>query len=61
MIQILSDIDKEKMEALAERFPDTIPLYYMFDEDNILDEKESPSDNYEKWEHLVNKNIYKLR
>lgn len=55
------DIDKEKMEALAERFPDTIPLYYMFDEDNILDEKESPSDNYEKWEHLVNKNIYKLR
>ena len=49
------------MEALADRFPDTIPLYYIFDEDNILNEKESPSDNYEKWEHLVKKNIYKLR
>ena len=55
------DIGKEKMEALADRFPDTIPLYYIFDEDNILNEKESPSDNYEKWEHLVNRNIYKLR
>jgi DNA primase len=33
----------------------------MFDEDNILDEKESPTDDPIKWKHLVENNIYRLR
>ena len=55
------DVKKEELEELAERFPDGVPLYYMFDEDNILDEKESPTDNPIKWRHLVENNIYRLR
>jgi DNA primase len=55
------DVTKKEIAELANRFPDGIPLFYMFDEDNILNEKESPSDNPIKWEHMVNKNIYKLR
>lgn len=55
------DVTKEELEELADRFPDGIPLYYMFDEDKILDEHESPSDNPAKWQYMVEHNIYKLR
>lgn len=55
------DVTKEELEMLAERFPDGMPLYYMFDEDNILDKKESPSDKLEKWNYMVENNIYRLR
>jgi DNA primase len=33
----------------------------MIDRDNILDKKESPSDNPQKWQHLVKNNIYKIK
>lgn len=55
------DVTKEEIEMIAERFPEEIPIYYVYDEDNILDAKESPSDNPQKWEHLVKNNIYRLR
>ena len=55
------DVTKEEYEEIAERFPDGVPLFYMFDEDNILDEHESPSDNPTKWQRLVDNNIYRLR
>lgn len=55
------DVTKEELEELAERFPKGVPLFYVFDEDNILDEKESPSDNPYKWQHMVENNIYRLR
>jgi len=55
------DVKKNEIMEITERFPDNIPLYYIFDEDNILSEKESPSDNPQKWEQLVKNNIYKLR
>lgn len=55
------DVTKADMEELADRFPDGIPLLYMFDEDNLLNDHESPSDNYEKWQKLKKNNIYKLR
>ena len=55
------DVKKEELEELAERFPDGVPLYYMFEEDNILGEKESPTDDPIKWKHLVENNIYRLR
>lgn len=55
------DVSKTELEELADRFPEGIPLYYIYDEDNILDEKESPSDNPKKWQYMVSHNIYKLR
>ena len=55
------DVTKEELETLADRFPDGVPLFYMFDEDNILEEHESPSDNPTKWQYMVKNNIYKLR
>lgn len=55
------DVKKDEIMEIAERFPDNIPIYYIFDEDNILSEKESPSDNPQKWEQLVKNNIYRLR
>ena len=42
-------------------FPDNIPLFYMFDEENLLDGHESPSDDSNKWQKLKENNIYKLR
>ena len=55
------DVTKEELEKLADRFPDGVPLFYMFDEDNILNEHESPSDNPTKWQYMIENNIYKLR
>ena len=55
------DVTKDELERLADRFPDGIPLFYMYDEDNILSEHESPSDNPAKWQYMVEHNIYKLR
>ena len=55
------DVEKTEIEDLANRFPDGVPIYYIYDEDKILDEKESPSDNPTKWQQLVTKNIYRLR
>lgn len=55
------DVSKKKIESIAEQFPDGVPVYYMWDEDNILGEKEAPSDNPEKWKHLVENNIYRIK
>lgn len=55
------DVTKEELEELADRFPDGVPLFYMFDEDTILNEKESPSDKPSNWKHMVEKNVYRLR
>ena len=55
------DVTKEELEKLANRFPDGVPLFYIFDEDNILGDHESPSDNPTKWQYMVEHNIYKLR
>lgn len=55
------DVTKDELETLADRFPDGVPLFYMFDEDNILEEHESPSDDPSKWQYMIKNNIYKLR
>lgn len=55
------DVKKSEIEILANRFPDGVPIYYIYDEDNILGEKETPSDNPEKWQQLVKNNIYRMR
>ena len=46
---------------ISDRLPDGIPAYYMFDKDNQLTgEKESPSDNKDRWEYLLENNVYPL-
>ena len=55
------DVKKDELEILAEKFPEGVPLYYMYDEDDILDEKQSPTDNQQNWDYMVKNNIYRLR
>ena len=54
------DISEEELQSIASRFMDGIDIYAIIDKDNILGEKESPSDNPEKWYHLIKNNIYKI-
>lgn len=55
------DVTKSEVEELANKFADGIPIYYIYDEDNILSKKESPTDNPTKWEHLIKNNIYRIK
>ena len=42
-------------------FMDGVNVYAIIDKDNVLDEKESPSDSPQKWQHLVKNNVYKIK
>ena len=55
------DVSKSEIEDLSKKFLDGVPIYYIYDEDDILDEKESPTDNPEKWNHLITNNIYNIK
>lgn len=55
------DVKKDEIEEIANRFADGVPIYYIYDEDNILSEKESPTDDPEKWNKLKTNNIYKIK
>ena len=55
------DVDEMKLSHIAEEFMNGVPIYAVIYNDDILGEKESPSDNPEKWEKLISNNIYKLR
>lgn len=55
------DIDKKTIEGITDRFVNGIDVYAIFDEDNLLGEKESPSDFKWKWEQLVKNNVYKIK
>ena len=55
------DVEKAEVQIIADRFPENIPIYYMYDEDNLLKGHESPTDHKDIWEKMVQNNIYKLR
>ena len=55
------DVPEEIVQAEADKFLEPIPIYYMYDSDGILDEKESPTDNPDKWKYLVANNIQRVR
>ncbi|HBD94875.1 MAG TPA: DNA primase [Spirochaetia bacterium] len=55
------DITQEKIEKIAKRFIEGIEVWAIYDKGGILEAKESPSDNLEKWKHLVKNNVYKIR
>lgn len=54
------DIGEDELKKIADQFVDGVPVYAMLDRDNILDKKESPSDDVSKWLQLVQNNIYKI-
>ena len=54
------DIGEEELRDIANRFMDGIDVYAMIDKDNILGEKESPSDDSKKWKHLIKNSIYNI-
>ena len=55
------DIDEEKLKNIASMFVEGVPVYAIIDKENLLNEKESPSDNSEKWQQLITNNVYKIR
>lgn len=55
------DVDEDELKEIASMFMNGISVYAIIDYDGILGEKESPSDDPEKWSHLVQNNIYKIK
>ena len=55
------DVQEDELQEIASMFMDGISVYAIIDRDNILCEKESPSDNYKKWSCLVKNNVYKIK
>ena len=54
------DISEDELKNIANQFVEGVPVYAILDRDNILEEKQSPSDDVSKWLHLVQNNIYKI-
>lgn len=55
------DVSKKEIEEIADRFIDGVNIYYIYDDKNILNEKESPSDSQEKFEYLLKNCLYKIK
>lgn len=56
-----ADVQEEELKSIADMFMDGISVYAIIDKDNILDEKQSPSDDPDKWTQLISNNIYQLK
>lgn len=55
------DIGEEKLNNIADMFVDGVPIYAILDKDNILSEKQSPSDDINKWAYMIKNNVYKIK
>ena len=55
------DVAEDEIKSIANMFMDGITVYAIIDRDHLLDEKESPSDNPQKWQHLIKNNVYKIK
>ena len=55
------DVQEDELQEIASMFMDGIDVYAIIDRDDILEEKESPSDRPKKWAHLVANNVYKIK
>ena len=58
IIALDKGIDLEEIKDVASMFPFNIPVYYIFDSDNILLDKQSPSDDMNKFKILIKHNMY---
>lgn len=54
------DVGIDEIKSILSIFPSNLPVYYIYDVDDILDEKQSPSDDHQKFLKLIKNNIYKF-
>lgn len=55
------DVEQSEIEELADRFIESVKIYALIDNDGILNDKESPSDNPEKFKYLNENNKYLIK
>lgn len=55
------DVDEDELKSIADMFVDGISVYAIIDKENILGEKESPSDNPDHWMSLIANHIYQIK
>lgn len=55
------DVQEDTLKDIANNFMDGIPIYAIIDKDNVLQEKESPSDNVNNWANLVKNHVYQIK
>lgn len=55
------DVEQSELESIADKFIDGVEIYAIIDKNGILNEKESPTDNKDKFEYLLEHNIYKIK
>jgi DNA primase len=55
------DVERSEIESIANMFVDGVNIYSIYDNESILSEKESPSDNQEKFEYLLKNNVYRIK
>lgn len=55
------DVSLEEIKAIAEKFICPINIYCVIDKDNLLDKKESPTDNPNKLHKLLKKSMIKIK
>ena len=54
------DVREDELDNIAAMFMSGIDVYAIIDKEDILDEKQSPSDDIGKWNYLAKKHIYKI-
>lgn len=55
------DVTEQELQDIADRFVDGVKVYALIDKNNILNEKESPSDNIDKFMYLIEHNKYLIK
>lgn len=55
------DVKQDELKEIAERFISEVEVYALIDKNGILSEKESPTDEMEKFEQLLKNNVYRLK
>ena len=55
------DVTEQELQDIADRFVDGVKVYALIDKDNILNEKESPSDDPTKFKKLIDNNKYLIK
>ena len=55
------DVSKDEISELSSRFVDGVNIYAVIDDKNILTDKESPTDNPEKFKRLVENCMCKIK
>jgi DNA primase len=58
IIALDKGIELDEIKAVMSAFPDNMTVHYIFDTDNIMNDKQSPVDNWNNWKVLIKNNIY---